>query len=110
MIGFRNDHSSFSIGNKLFVIGGNSNVDAEVFDSTSRKFTLLNMKRPCKTKIPCNCETVSIGRNMFVFCFCSISRQPILHVYNEDEKRWVSKETIRRVQITEPIIHKVPKQ
>ena len=48
MISWRNGHSSFSMGNKLFVIGGSSNVDAEVFDSISRKFTLFNLKLVCR--------------------------------------------------------------
>ena len=110
MIGYRNDHSSFSMGNKLFVIGGLSNVDAEIFDSTSRKFTLLNLKIVCKKVFPCKCETVNISREMFVFCFCSINRQPMLHVYNVDENRRVSEKICKNVQITAPVIHKVLKQ
>ena len=48
MIGWRSNHSSFSMGNKFFVIGGFSYDDAEVFDSTSRKFTLFNLKILCE--------------------------------------------------------------
>ena len=110
MIGLRDEHSSFSMGNKFFVIGGYSNSDAEIFDSTSRKFTLLNLKLPCKKKFSCYCETVSFCRTMFVFCSCYVNRQPMLHVFNVDEKRWVCKETLGCVQFTKPIIHKVPKQ
>ena len=110
MIGWRYNHSSFSMSNKLFVIGGCSNVDAEVFDSTSRKFTLLNLKLPCKYQFPCDCGTVGISRKVFVFCSCYTNKQPMLHVYNVDEKRWVYEEIIRSVQITEPVLHKVQKQ
>ena len=110
MIGWRSDHSSFSMGKKLFVIGGYSNVDAEVFDSISRKFTLFNLKRPCRNQFLCNCETINICRKMFVFCSCSSNSQPKLHVYNVDEKRWLSEEMVKSVCFSKPNIHKVPKQ
>ena len=110
MIGWRYDHSSFSMGNKLFVIGGFSNIDAEIFDSTSKKFTLLNLKILCKKEFPCRCETVNFSRKMFVFCTCSTNRQPKIHVYNVDEKRWVSVEIIKNVRFRYPILHKIPKQ
>ena len=110
MIGWRDDHSSFSMGNKFFVIGGNSNVDAEVFESTSRKFTLFNLKILCEKLYKCKCGTVNICRKMFVFCSCYTNKQPMLHVYNLDKKRWVSKELFKSVLLKEPIIHKVPKQ
>ena len=67
MIGMRYKHSSFSMGNKLFDFCCFSNVDAEVFDSTFRKFTLLNLKLPCPNQLPSDCETVSVCREMFVF-------------------------------------------
>ena len=35
-------HLSVSMGNKLFVIGGNYRFNLEVFDSVSRKFSLIN--------------------------------------------------------------------
>ena len=110
MIGLRDDHSSFSMGNKFFVIGGYSNVDAEVFDSTSRKFTLFNIKLLCVKELGCRCETVNFGRKMYVFRTCSINRQPKLHVYNADEKKWDFKIIIKNDRFVYPIIHKVPKQ
>ena len=110
MIGLRDEHSSFNMGNKFFVIGGYSNVEAEVFDSTSRKFTLLNLKILCRNEYLCKCETVNVCREMFVFCSCYENRQLKLHVYNVDEKRLVSEEIIKIDQKTEVIIHKVPKQ
>ena len=110
MIGLRDEHSSFSMGNKLFVIGGCSNVDAEVFDSTSRKFTLFNLKFPCKNKLGCRCETVNFSRKMLVFCTCSTNRQQKIHVCNVDEKRFVSEGIIKNVRLRYPIFHKIPKQ
>ena len=110
MICWRDEHSSFSMGNKLFVIGDNYHY-AEVFDSTSRKFTLLNFKKPCKIlEFSCDCQTISVCRKMFVFCTCLINRQPMLHVYHVNEKRWVSQKTIEGVHFRKPIIKKVPKQ
>ena len=99
MIGRRKDHSLFSMGNKYFVMGGHSNVDAEVFDGVSRKFTLLNLKLPCEQQShTCNRETVSISRKVFAFCFCYKNTQPKLHVYDVDEKKWVSEETVKCVR------------
>ena len=40
MLSARNRHSAVSIGNKLFMIGGNSEY-SEVFDSVTRKFTYV---------------------------------------------------------------------
>ena len=110
MIGWRDEHSSFSMGNKFFVIGGFSNIDTEVFDSTIRKFTSINLRLLCKKIFLCDCEKISISRKMFVFCSCSTNKQPMLHVYNLDDKRWVSKETVESVRFRKPINHKVPKQ
>ena len=110
MIGWRDEHSSFSMDNKFFVIGGNSNVDAEVFNSTSRKFTLFNLKIVRKKEFQCRCEAVNFSRKMFVFCSCSTKRQPKIHVYNVDEKRWFSEEIVKSDQIKGPVINKVPKQ
>ena len=109
MIGSRENHSSFSMGNKFFVIGGFSNVDAEVFNSTSRKFTSLNLKRPCRKLCSCDCETVSFCRKMYVFCSCYLKSQPKIHVYDVDEKRWVAK-TVKSVKFKIPTNQKVPKQ
>ena len=67
MIGWRDKHSLFSMGNKFFVIDGFSNFDAEVFGSTSRKFTLQNFKILCRNEFPWEWKTVNICRNMFVF-------------------------------------------
>ena len=75
MIGHRDEHSSFSMGNKFFVISGRSNIDAEVFDSTSRKFTLFNLKILCKNDSSCNCEIVNICRNMFFFPVSKIRKR-----------------------------------
>ena len=110
MIGFRYDHSSFSMGNEFFFIDGYSNVDAEIFDSASRKFTLFDLTILYKKELPCRCVTVNFSRNMFVFCTCSTNRQPKIHVYNVDEKRWVSEEIIKNVQFRDHILHKIPKQ
>ena len=110
MIGWRTNHSSFSMGNKFFVIGGCCLNYAEVFDSMSRKFTSLNLKLPGKNQYSCYCEPVNICKEMFVFCFCFFNKQPGLHVYNFDEKRWVFKEIVKSAPFRKHIIHKVPKQ
>ena len=46
MIEERHYHASVSMGNKLFVIGEEQTTSCEVFDSFSRKFTLLEAQLP----------------------------------------------------------------
>ena len=65
MIGERERHASVSMGNKLFVIGGYTDVDCcEIFDSCSRKFTLLNL--PKNNFCFANFQAVSIGYNIVI--------------------------------------------
>ena len=47
MIKGRKNHFSITIGNKLFVIGGYGKIFSKVYDSISRKFTMLTFKLPC---------------------------------------------------------------
>ena len=57
--------ASVSMGNKLFVIGGYHALSSEVFDSLSRKFSLLNLPR--RNIYYTFTQAVSIGFNIVVF-------------------------------------------
>ena len=46
-------HEVVSMGNKIFVVGGSGLTECEVFDSFSRKFTLIK-RIPCDVYILCN--------------------------------------------------------
>ena len=69
MIKRRVNHSSVTIGNKLFVIGGNEKKNSEVYDIVSRKFTTFSFRLPCKS-----CKIVSFNNKMAVFCGCFSNR------------------------------------
>ena len=67
MIESRNSHASVSMGNKLFVVGGEHTSSCEVFDSFSRKFTLIEAKLPKYEFCWLNkCKAVSIGNTIIV--------------------------------------------
>ena len=64
MINKRCLHGAVCMGNKLFVIGGDSNTSCEVFDSSSMKFTSIKqLERSCFEYI----SAVSIGDEILIF-------------------------------------------
>ena len=91
MIKKRYDHSSVTIGKKLFVIGGYDKVCSEVYDSVSRKFTMFNLKLPYAYTFN-KIKTVSFNSKIVVFCVCSSNNTSKLYVYNVDEPNWIKKE------------------
>ena len=64
MIDERYCHGSVSMGNKLFVIGGNWNKTCEAFDSISRKFTAIKKIEITYTVM---LSVVVIGNKIFAF-------------------------------------------
>ena len=61
----RHDHASVSMSNKLFVIGGYDNTNCEVFDSFSRKFTLIKAD-VLNSRSPLFYKAVCIGNSILV--------------------------------------------
>ena len=71
MLSKRKNHTAISIGNKMFIIGGNTNSlevlnNFEVFDSITRKFTYINVS-PKWTKYLNPNEIVCVGYNIYFF-------------------------------------------
>ena len=79
MLGPRGDHDSISMGNKMFVIGGNFRNYCEVFDSITNKFTYL--KELPKLKYiyydEFRSHLVSVGSRIYVFQELSIESEII---------------------------------
>ena len=66
MIEERHNHASVSIGNKLFVIGGYNTSNSELFDSCTRKFTLL--RSTCSMALNNSVvQAIGIGNNIVIF-------------------------------------------
>ena len=62
----RSNHASVSIGNKMFVVGGYNNSSIEMFESFSRKFTLLNL--PSSSDIyHFTVQAISVGYKIVIF-------------------------------------------
>ena len=65
MIEKRYFHAAVSMGDKMFVVGGFSITSCEVFDSFSRKFTII--KSGIKFRWS---DAICIGNNIVVFHNC----------------------------------------
>ena len=68
MINERDGHKSVAVKNKLFVFGGSIRNDCEVFDSTTKNFTLLKEAAPAsKYKLIGRTEVITIGSKILLF-------------------------------------------
>ena len=89
MINERKGHGSVSMGNKMFVIGGNWNMNCEVFDSISRKFTFIKKIEV----VDINCfSVVGIGNVIFAFPKHYSSTNKSVQVYDVLNDQWRVKE------------------
>ena len=83
MIEGRRHHASVSMGNKMFVIGGwNTTSTCEVFDSCSRKFTLIRFLMKIDYSY---IQAVSLGKVIVVFSIpdvCYNSAKTKMFVYD----------------------------
>ena len=61
MIYGRYEHGMASMGNKMFVIGGIYDLISEVFDSVSRKFTIIKARIEFDSGFDCNDRNRNIG-------------------------------------------------
>ena len=91
MIEERSDHAAVSMGNKMFVIGGEETTNCEVFDICSRKFT----KFFSEIKIPflplCNFYAFDIGNNIVVFQNCQGSfEKTYIYLYDVEKEKWLN--------------------
>ena len=86
----RYSHSSVSMGNKLFVIGGPYyDFSLEIFDSIDRKFTLIK----CNANFPTFNDYVQgaccIGSKILIVCASFDNRYEFI-VYDDENKDFVS--------------------
>ena len=107
MIKTRCSHSSVTIGDKLFVIGGYYRTCSEVYDSNSRKFTMFSLKLPFNPDIYVHSKAVCYDKKI-VFHGYSSNRFSQLYVYNVDERKWVTKEI--EMKLPGLRLRKIPKQ
>ena len=85
----RFNHGACSVGNKMFVIGGCNKMSSEVFDSVSRKFTVL--KKPLNAKGPYDASIVRIGYKLLVISRPFNSPKTKVYkfnVYDVDKDEW----------------------
>ena len=85
MINKRCLHGAVSMGNKLFVIGGDYNTSCEVFDSSSMKFTSIKqLVRSCFKYV----SAVSIGDKVLIFGSSYEELKERFYTYNVDKNEW----------------------
>ena len=92
MIEERYFHASVSIGNKLFIIAGNSRSCSEVFYSYSRKIILISS---IDTNIfdKFNFQATSVGNKILVFYYWNYSpRVTNVFIYDVINDCWSEKE------------------
>ena len=85
MINERAHHGSVSMGNKMFVIGGNSYATCEVFDNISRKFNAI--KKIDVTDI-FMFSVVGIGNKIFAFPADCSSGIKSFYIYDAFKDQW----------------------
>ena len=71
------------MGNKMFVIGGNSDLTCEVFDSISRKLTYIKNLSLFHIYRVSSKSAVTIGRKIIVF-----SKYNQIHIYDTLKNQW----------------------
>ena len=88
MINKRCLHGAVSMGNKLFVIGGDYNTSCEVFDSISIKFTSIKqLVQSCFKYV----SAVSIGDKVLIFGSGYRAGKERCYTYYVDENEWYCK-------------------
>ena len=83
----RCNHASVSMGNKLFVIGGYNISSCEVFDSCSRKFTIIISEIKVSASEISLFEAFCIGSNIVIFQHAH-SQKSGIYMFNVMESRW----------------------
>ena len=85
MIEERSYHAVVSMGNKMFVIGGEKTKSCEVFDSCSRKFTKINSEIK-SSDFEKNFNAFSIANNIVVFQVTFT--ETVVYLYDVDKEKW----------------------
>ena len=85
MVEERSDHSAVSMGNKMFVIGRNHDLNCEIFDSYSRKFCAFKIKTLDMGYRHTCTRAVCVGNKMKLFY--GDNGKVSMCVYEESEKK-----------------------
>ena len=110
MVVSKSSHSSFSIGNKIFVIDIEYESCCEVYDSISRKHSVLNLFIPRKGYKYDNIMALNIGKKMFIFYSLDTDYHKLrLHVYNLDEFEIIDEDIVINKNFVYPAVQKYPK-
>ena len=98
MIERRDLHASVSMGNKIFVIGGFSTSNCEVFDSTSKKFTSIKcLKKTCHGCF----QAVCLDNILVVFNIPINSGKGQIYVYDTECNEYSAVNS----EISEKLVH-----
>ena len=84
----RYGHSTVSMGNKLFVVGGYKTSSCEVFDSKSRKFVILKQVSNMPNFDKNIFKSVCIGDNIVVFIDDVVKFGTQIYSFDVCEEKW----------------------
>ena len=103
MIHERYCHQVVSMGNKMFVVGGNGLIYCEVFDSFSRKFTLIK-RIPSDSYIFKSKIVTTIGHKLTIYN----SGESVLYSYDIIDEEWHKEtKTLDRLDEFEYVFHSI---
>ena len=106
----KSSHSSFSMGNKMFVINIKYNNCCEVYDSISRKFAILNFFIPRKGYDYDSYWSLNIGKKIFIFYnLYKHGNKLRLHVYNLEELELIDEDLVINKDLRSTAVKKYPK-
>ena len=97
MITAKSNHSSISIGNKIFVIGLGNLARSEVYDNISRTFTVFSFNpliSPFSSYYSYCFKTLNISNKFMIFANDETSDDLKLYAYNVDIKKLISEEDL----------------
>ena len=85
------NHAAVSMGNKLFVIGETYYINCQVFDSYSRKFTIIYSEIKVSYFAGQQFKAYSIDNFIVAFQQCIESHtQTVVYLYNVDKEKWIN--------------------
>ena len=82
----RSSHVAVSMGNKLFVIGGYRISSCEVFDTCSRKFTIIKLEMKVSAIEKSCFRALCIGSSIVVFHHPE--SKSVVYMYDVNESKW----------------------
>ena len=112
MITAKSNHSSISIGNKIFVIGLGNLARSEVYDNISRTFTVFKFNpliSPFSSFSFNSLKTFGISNKLLVFGNFDSLDDLQLYVFNVDLKKWVPEEELLKNNFVVPAYSSIEK-